>query len=70
MARTCKTHRKSENVSRYFIGKMKSRTHSQIQGRNGRITLNYLSNKQNVDVTKYSVAITALVITIVKLRIS
>ena len=29
-----------------------------------------LCNKQNVDVAKYSVAITALVITIVKLRIS
>jgi len=49
---------------------MKSRTHSQIQGQSGRITLNNINNKQNVDVAKYSVSITASVITIVKPRIS
>ena len=49
---------------------MKSRIHSKFQGLDGRITLNYICNKQNVDVAKYTVSITALVITIVKMRIS
>jgi len=49
---------------------MKSKTHPKFQEPDGRITLNYICNKQNVDVAKYTISIMAPAITIVNLRIS
>ena len=68
MGGTCITHRRDEKSLLFEVLKLK--THTKDLGSDGRITLNYICNKHNVDVAKDRFLIKALVITIVNSRIS
>ena len=67
-------HAKRNEYSRKFhdilFKKLKSRIYSKNKGPKRRIISNYICKKQNVDVGKDRVSITAIVITIENSRIS
>ena len=52
MGGTYLTHRRDEKNPDILFKKLKPRTHSKFLGPKGRITLNYISNKQNVNVAR------------------